>query len=557
MADTSTGIPQDDIQDLQINLAANEQKEENLPKTKEEIKNEEPELDLNLDLDLPDAPKNDDRLRIEDQKNNEIPEQNEIPTIPMEKEIVEPILIDEKIIDLPSSEPAIEPTTEETTQQIPMEPNPQNETTEEQIKPIESSEPIPEIPTTENTTNTTIEETNTDTKIPETEATIQEENKVATIIEEIPSSSDIIWENPPEKSSLQEDMKMIQELEWHGAGGLAVEAIIPPQQTPTENEKTFDLDAMLGNPTIPTTTESIQTTNIPATENIPSLQAKENIQVQTANIPSVINSPIIPSITTQVPVQAISQTSIPQKKNAGVKVFLFLIMFVGLGFTTFFILKTMYPIELGNMLSGTTTTTGDENITGTELTGIATTTEITGTDTSGTDISWTDITWINSTGTEAISGITETGIGTDMHGSATGDANFWELNSLVTTPTPEPTPVADDVSKLTDYVNQGTTLLAEGRKIGNSKIIMFGLYISKKGTTFLEKIANGEKIDTLGEYFAQSDKYLLQAKELIGPLPTPSTTEPIVSPTPQANDSQSMTPDTTTSTPQNSWVTAE
>ena len=62
----------------------------------------------------------------------------------------------------------------------------------------------------------------------------------------------------------------------------------------------------------------------------------------------------IPVPTTQIPVQAVMQTSIPQKKNAGVKTLAFVVMFVALGFITFFILKTMYPVEFANIFNGTT-----------------------------------------------------------------------------------------------------------------------------------------------------------------------------------------------------------
>ena len=46
------------------------------------------------------------------------------------------------------------------------------------------------------------------------------------------------------------------------------------------------------------------------------------------------------------------QTNNPQNKNTGVKVLLFVVMFAALAFTTFFILKTMYPIEFANMFGG-------------------------------------------------------------------------------------------------------------------------------------------------------------------------------------------------------------
>jgi hypothetical protein len=83
------------------------------------------------------------------------------------------------------------------------------------------------------------------------------------------------------------------------------------QQPTIETPKTFDLDAMFINVTPPKATES-------------------------APIPTASPTPIpppsftLPTTTTQVPVQAIPQVTIPHKKNTGVKVFLFAIMFVGL-----------------------------------------------------------------------------------------------------------------------------------------------------------------------------------------------------------------------------------
>ncbi|MEI6773273.1 MAG: hypothetical protein WCL18_00085 [bacterium] len=58
------------------------------------IENTKPELDLNLDLNLPDAPKNDDRLKTEDQKNEKMVEPSIEPVIEqkiIEQKIEEPI----------------------------------------------------------------------------------------------------------------------------------------------------------------------------------------------------------------------------------------------------------------------------------------------------------------------------------------------------------------------------------------------------------------------------------------------------------------------------------
>lgn len=55
----------------------------------------------------------------------------------------------------------------------------------------------------------------------------------------------------------------------------------------------------------------------------------------------------------------------------------------------------------------------------------------------------------------------------------------------------------DNISRLTDYVTQGNNFVTEGKSAGNTTMIKYGLYISKKATTFLEKIANGEEINNL------------------------------------------------------------
>jgi hypothetical protein len=136
--------------------------------------------------------------------------------------------------------------------------------------------------------------------------------------------------------------------------------MITPQPTPTETPKTFDLDAMLG------------TTPVNKTEDLSDRRGNEGEVVSTAKIPEITteqkavepipqpatfnlpteSSVVQPATNTQVPVQAIMQTSIPQNKTTGVKVLLFVVLFVALGFTTFFILKTMYPIEFASIFNG-------------------------------------------------------------------------------------------------------------------------------------------------------------------------------------------------------------
>jgi len=70
------------------------------------------------------------------------------------------------------------------------------------------------------------------------------------------------------------------------------------------------------------------------------------------------------------------------------------------------------------------------------------------------------------------------------------------LQDLGTTTTPEQ-PSQNDIAKLTDYATQGNNFLAQGKTMNNNTIIKYGLFISKKATTFLEDIANGKQIDNL------------------------------------------------------------
>jgi hypothetical protein len=158
------------------------------------------------------------------------------------------------------------------------------------------------------------------------------------------------------------------------------------------------------------------------------------------------------------------QTNIPVHKTSGVKIMLFSMLFVALGFTTFFILKTMYPVEFDNLVgsqeaihaSADTINTGD--IIDTSMTGTDTT-ETTGEDTIDEDL-------------------------------------FGELNELETIPQ-ETVPVQTDISRLTTYATQGNAFVVKGKELQNTTIIKYGLYISKKSTAFLEKIANGEEINNL------------------------------------------------------------
>ncbi len=519
------GIPTPPIaEDLQINL----------DEVKEEVvlpENKEPEINFDLDLNLSDAPKNDNRLTVEDKKNAETIESSssetsidkptfeELPVIDTQQIIVpiisEPVVLSEQII-----EPSIAEVKPENNENISTET-----TIHEEVQKEEN---------TQIATETITEEANV-------EKEIEQINEPATILEPEPITNTA-------QDELKEDMKMINELEWDtNAGGLAPEAIISPQQVAIETPKTFDLDAMLGNPTI---TPVIDTPKVTPVDVPP--------QILTTPISAQAPAFTIPTTTTQVPVQAVIHGTTPQKKNIGVKVFLFVMMFVWLWFTTFFILKTMYPIEFGNIFSGQTAMHASDITTWWQITGtdITTGTDIvaTGDITTGNDITGTDIT-TGTAATDQTSGVVDTGTGS--HESAPADNTFWALQDLGTTTTQ---PAPSDIGRLTDYVNQWNDFLTQGKTMHNNTIIKYGLYISKKSTTFLDDIANGKQIANLTGYFAQFDQYIVELKKLVGQTSTDanvSASTATVSTTSSTNDIQSVTPDSgTTIPPTSTWLTS-
>jgi len=362
MADTTTGISQDNIsnQDLQINL-------EDAPKIERPTTQNGTESHLDLDLNLPDAPKDNDRLKIEDQKNNEIPNISApIEEIPVNENKGSIETIEQVATPTPVGMPVFEEI-----------PTLSTETKQEDITQPEAVVIPPEVTPIEMPATTEAIDSIKEIQAEETkkEEPSEEAIQPASIVEDILPSSDIIEGNTPEASSLTNDMKMIEALEGNtSAGGLAPEANIPPEPTPIEPTKTFDLDAMLGNPTVVPTVAPVI---VEAPQQVPEITI-----APTMVAPVTIPTFTIPTTTTQVPVQAISQTQIPHKKNIGVKAFLFVIMFVALGCTTFFILKTMYPIEFANMFSGQSQMHASEITTGTDTTGTDTiATEIPSTDT--------------------------------------------------------------------------------------------------------------------------------------------------------------------------------
>lgn len=551
MADST--IPQNGVtnqttppaQDLQINL-------EEAPKVEENTlsENKESELNLDLDLNLPESPKNDDRLKEEDKKNSEKVIEQPVPEV-VETPVVNDPKLEEVFAATPEKTEQVEETVPEQTVIEPIQeehntltPEPEQSPVEEQ--PTVQQESTNETPVVEEIPETTEKDSATETKsetpminepvVEETPVTepaegtkpepipnakpTAEENKeqISTTITEDPMSSEV-------PADYHQDMKIIEELNMNeNKGGLAEEAKIETHPAAAEETpKTFDLDAMLGTTptpvTIPTSTEQL-----PNDEKNEQKSISDEILVDTKPVEQITEIPVqaepmtapaftIPTPTSEVPVQTIMQTNIPHNKNKWVKTLLFTVMFVALGFTTFFILKTMYPIEFNNIFGG-----NDTQMHASEEVTIET--------------------WM----IDELSGNIDTMTGEDMSGTTEEEINnFWELNDLWTMT--EENTEQTDVMRLTDYASKGNELLEQGKAINNNTVIKYGLYISKKATDFLGKIANGEEISNLSWYFAQFDQYITQLEEILSPTTTETNVEE-VSPTSSTNAFEEMTTDT-------------
>ncbi|MEI6119107.1 MAG: hypothetical protein WCP92_08110 [bacterium] len=183
MADTTTPvIPA--AQDLQINLADVTEQSEGITQGGTP-KIETPELNLDLDLNLSDAPKDDDRLKTEDQKNNEV------VTTP----VVEPV------VETPVAETPVEQKVEEIIIPEPVAENPV-------IEPV-VTEPIIETPAPEVVVETPVEQKIEEIVVPEP---IVE----TPVIEDIVTPATTIEAEPitaADAKDLKDDMTMINELE--------------------------------------------------------------------------------------------------------------------------------------------------------------------------------------------------------------------------------------------------------------------------------------------------------------------------------------------------------
>jgi len=294
---------------------------------------------------------------------------------------------------------------------------------------------------------------------------------------------------------------------------LAEEAKIDTNPKPTiETPNTFDLDAMLDTPTstsnkqiqyvsdkknkeellfqnttpstreqkqeIQQTTPNITTEQITTENNLPK---SSDTHSQTS---SVLPAFTIPPTTTIEGSPPIHTQPHSVAKNTGVKTLLFVVLFVALGFTTYFILQTMYPVEFANMFNKNTIE------------------QIHFSDEIDEDILDEDIINEENEHEDNIEA------GEDAHESA---PNFGELNDLF--PQEDTHEETNVLSRLTDYVNEGKKYRDIGETLNNTTLRKYGQYVHKKALEFMEKIAKGEEIDTLQSNFAQFDTFIKQMEQ--------------------------------------------
>lgn len=520
--ETTPIIPENQIgkttppeQDLQIDLEniSIPENSSNTPEKKEQTieientsKNKESDLDLNFDINLEDVPKKEDRLKEEDRKNQEEENKNTKST------------------------------------QVKIEANTKNKETK--VSSIFPEATMPEIPTieqnrTEDEKKATPEnvaiskEEQTPEKKPENFSVVEEapiiQKKPSTVIEEIPSALEKpIEENNRESETLQKDQEIINQLEKQSnVGGLDKEAKIDTKPTATEEKtETFDLDAMLWATVTPSVANSETTNDLfkVQPEQTPIVEQTQTIEqtpvVEQTTTPEPMTNP------TQTPPPQIQNQSIyttpqiqkpTQQKDKNVKILLFVVLFAVLWFISYFILKTMYPIEFGNMFNKNPIVETNEKDTedGEEIENFADFENLEDIENSENEEKIEELTGVLEEIPEETTeeNIPETG--SNGHESA-DDFTFWELNELWNA---DGELELDDIGRLTDYVNKGIELREIGKELNNKTIIKFALYTKSKATSFLEKIAKGEEISNLDSYFAQFDQYITQMEELITTIP--------------------------------------
>ena len=203
----------------------------------------------------------------------------------------------------------------------------------------------------------------------------------------------IVQENLPldaKEFTLQDDMKIIQELKNPEATKIESPTTIletKPIEATEEVQPVQPVEPVKENkPIEPVAVQPVAVQPVASnTMNLDSLLFETPATVTTAPVESIKNP--FDLIQANTPAQQVAQPAVtttavatiqamPAKKKNGVKIGLFIVMFVALGFLTYFIISTMYPMGLFN-----NNTAGQNNVvaidTGASLTGdILTGTEV-------------------------------------------------------------------------------------------------------------------------------------------------------------------------------------
>ena len=337
---------------------------------------------------------------------------------------------------------------------------------------------------------------------------LKEEDKLAqptTSPEEVQAETktEIIEENLPQDAkemTLKDDMNIIKNLETTAATVTTqpVERIL---ETKNPDPVAVIQPVMEVQPSIFTPQQAQ-----PSTINLDSLLADTPTTVPVAQAKSpfdLIATPVQQVAQPAVMTAAVAPAQPMVDKKKWVKIGLFVLMFVALGFLTYFIISTMYPMWFfaSNTNSGVTIaqTTGDI------LTGevIFTGTEIVATDT----------------------GVTDTG-----HASAS-DANFQDINNMLPDTTTTTTLTQDTVVvKLNNYQELWVKYLAAAKAVNDLESIKYSLYLKNKSQTVLDEIiANPNAITTmqsdLTTQLAQFETFLSKLKATYGDLSASASTQ--------------------------------
>lgn len=366
---------------------------------------------------------------------------------------------------------------------------------------------IEALPTNESTNDTNIEEVKptviTPPEAPKDDRLTKEDARV----EEInPIKIDIPEETVPKETSIEkkefdintsnfkEDQKIIEELTntqenrteqlTHEIPTIKEEPIIT-NTVPTPAPAAMDLDFLLWTPTppAPQTTETI-------IQNAPQETAGSTFQT---TLPSITPPPQITNTgaTITLPVQAAQRSG---SKRIGTLVLILL-----LGGASFYVLKTMYPLEYNNLMTNVMLIMGqvpeDTTPAPTSIENIVESTGQTATQPQNT--SWTQ---------NPITGDANNNTWT----TESGFNAFADLENILTGSTQSASDSQTQLTQLQKYSDEAKTFLDLGKKINDKIMMKYGLYVSKKADSLVQSIENKEAIDSIkvDSYLSQFSWYL-------------------------------------------------